>query len=492
MRGKKSKIFKHHFSFAFKLAASFALGIVAVVFIFSASTTYLMGREVLQRQTNELLFYADKIASDWRFSNEDALRFESQLNIPYYLSYTIFRKNLDDIKIESSNDRFLPVFSDTKNKAIKYIDDDYYIDGRLYVLYVVIPIEKGKRQATQGQADSPSLFVQVSIDMDRDTTQSMIDTMPRIFFFMALPLLFISFLLSLYFVRRSLKPVREMVVTAKKIGSENLDARLAIDNSNDEFDTLAKTFNELFSRLEIDFKRERQFTSDVSHELKTPLAVIAGHANLLRRWGKDDPAQLIKSVNTITSESKNMQSIVENLLELSHVENGQFSVKFANVSVKALFERLASELEVYAPSAKLTINIPVSKNNLEELFVYADENMLHEVLTILISNSVRYSPEPALITLAAQKVDLESNKIKITVTDCGYGISKEALPHVFERFYREDKAHTRNRSSGSGLGLAIAKALIMAMGAKIFVDSNAKKDSISVPEQSGTCVTILI
>ena len=183
-----------------------------------------------------------------------------------------------------------------------------------------------------------------------------------------------------------------------------------------------------------------------------------------------------------------MQSIIENLLELSHVENGQFSAKLTNVALKPLFERLVSELQVYAPTAQLKLSFPDAESGFTALFAHADENMLHEVLTILLTNSVRYSPEPALITLAAKKIDLESNKIEITVTDCGYGISKEALPHVFERFYREDKAHTRKSNSGSGLGLSIANALIAAMGAEIFVnETQSKKDA-----SSGTCVTIIL
>ncbi|OJF76628.1 MAG: hypothetical protein BKP49_05560 [Treponema sp. CETP13] len=522
-------------SVAIKIAAIFALSIAAVVMLFSASATILMRQTVVHQQNNEIQFFANKIAMEWSVSENDNVRFENNLNIPYYLSYTVFSQKDSEVTVLSSNNQFLPVFADTDGKILKYTDEDYFIDGRLALLYFVTSVneavelpkkneipdplgaeinEGGRNNTDRGfsnkiynnrpnilfltkptQFDFNNVFVQVSIDVDRDTSKRMINTMPLIFLIAAIPLLILSFLLALYFVRRLLKPVSDMTLMAQKIGSENLDAHLPRNQSGDEFDILAKTFNELFERLDADFKRERQFTSDVSHELKTPLAVISGHANMLRRWGKDDPEQLSKSIKTITAESKNMQSIIENLLELSHVENGQISVKMSSIAVRPLFERLANEVQVFAPEVHIEIDVPKELNNIS---VVADENMLHEVLTILLTNSVRYSKEPAHIILSIISLESIGNNNEITnanfpiglrVTDDGCGVSSEALPHIFERFYREDAAHTRNvktvksGTSGSGLGLAIAKALISVMNAQIDVES-------PLSSSGGTCVTL--
>ncbi|HZK20090.1 MAG TPA: HAMP domain-containing sensor histidine kinase, partial [Treponemataceae bacterium] len=328
------------------------------------------------------------------------------------------------------------------------------------------------------------------------------------FIIIAIPLLLLSFFIGLVFVKRALRPVKNMTKTAQKISSENLNFRLITNESGDELDNLAKTFNELFFRLERDFKRERQFTSDVSHELKTPLAVITGHANLLRRWGKSDTVQLDKSIEAIIIESKSIQKIIENLLQLSRIENGPFITYKKNLSLKKLFERLKRDFAVLASDANIEICFPAGTH---DYFVYADESMLYEIVTILINNSVKYTSGSAQIVLRAtvinevRKNDLYTNKnilkesnndIAVSVIDYGKGIDPKALPHVFERFYQYDSARTRNNvifdaSSGSGLGLSIAKALTEAMGSKVFIESPVKTCDTGSFHQ-GTCVTIIL
>ena len=125
--------------------------------------------------------------------------------------------------------------------------------------------------------------------------------------------------------------VRVMTETAKKISASKLDTRLPVTGKGDDFDALAKTFNDLLSRLQTDFERERQFTADVSHELKTPLAVILGHANLLRRWGKNDPDRLESSLASLIREAHSMESIIGNLLQMTRIENGFIPIHEAEV-----------------------------------------------------------------------------------------------------------------------------------------------------------------
>ena len=133
----------------------------------------------------------------------------------------------------------------------------------------------------------------------------------------------VSFFISLLLTRYSLSPVSKITKAAKEIGSTNLDILLPRNHSGDELDQLAKTFNQLFKRLKKDFDRERQFTSDVSHELKTPVAVILGQANMLRRWGKDEPEQLEKSLSAIINESRSMEAVITNLLQMGRLESGR-------------------------------------------------------------------------------------------------------------------------------------------------------------------------
>ena len=128
-----------------------------------------------------------------------------------------------------------------------------------------------------------------------------------------------------------MKPVKEITRAAEKISSTNLETLLPVSNHNDELDYLAQTFNRLFESLKKDFERERNFTSDVSHELKTPVAGILGQANLLKRWGKNDPVQLEQSLDLIITEASAMNSIITNLLQISKLENGREKLMSENL-----------------------------------------------------------------------------------------------------------------------------------------------------------------
>lgn len=225
---------------------------------------------------------------------------------------------------------------------------------------------------------------------------------------------------------------------------------------------LAKVLNDLLSRLQIDFERERRFTADVSHELKTPLAVILGHANLLRRWGKDDPVQLEKSLAALTREAHAMEAIISNLLHITRLENGCVPIHKKEVHTAAFFERLISNTAVYAPGIRFTQQLGIDT-------VYTDEDLLAQACTIVISNSVKFTAGTAHIELAASSGN-DPRTCCVELSDDGPGIEAAALPHVFEHFYRGDAAHTRS-AGGAGLGLPIVKSIMEALGGSVQAES---------------------
>ena len=216
----------------------------------------------------------------------------------------------------------------------------------------------------------------------------------------------------------------------------------------------------MFARIKADFDRERQFSSDVSHELNTPLTVISGQAGLLLRWGKDNPEQLEKSLNAIKDEAKSMHAIIENLLQISRIESGRIKPQVSEVDTGSLFERVEQEITAVAPEVKF--ELACSGAGMSTL--NTDAEMLHQILTVFVSNSVKFTGGKCTVKLSAEKSD--EGRLVISESDDGPGIAEEALPHVFERFYRADEAHTRS-AGGSGLGLAIAKTLAEALGAEI-------------------------
>src|SRR5574344_2250497 len=233
--------------------------------------------------------------------------------------------------------------------------------------------------------------------MDRDTPEELIERLPKTLLIILLPLLFISFWAALLITRRTLKPVEQMTETARKIGSANLDQRLPVSGRNDEIDTLAVTFNDLFARLQEDFENERQFTSNVSHELKTPLAVILGQANLIRRWGKNDPVQIEKSLNALIAESQTMETVITNMLQLSRLESGTIKPEMQQVMLLPLLERLAGDTHMWAPDAVFDFGgVP------EKTAVSADMELLYQCLTIIVSNSIRFAGTSVHISVQAR------------------------------------------------------------------------------------------
>ena len=243
-------------------------------------------------------------------------------------------------------------------------------------------------------------------------------------------------------------------------------SEIRYDIKGDDFDVLANTFNDLLSRLQTDFERERQFTADVSHELKTPLAVILGHANLLRRWGKNDPDRLESSLASLIREAHSMESIIGNLLQMTRIENGFIPIHEKRIVVSEMFDRLIEDTEIYAPRVTFSKYI-----NIET--IYTDGALLHQACTIVISNSVKFAGESAHIELSAEYTH-GSEVCAVSISDDGPGIAQDALPHIFERFYRADESHTRS-VEGAGLGLSIVSSIMRAIGGSVRAENNREK-----------------
>lgn len=369
-------------------------------------------------------------------------------SIPYFISFVIYEKNTKNVL--ASNDPFLPLLSDTDGKAKRFFSKDFFYDGDLDILYIAKDFYYKKVLYT----------AVLSMNMDSDTSSAIYENLPKAVCLIVVPILFISFLISFLLTRNTIKPVVEITKAAEKISlsdSGGMEELLPVSGNDDEIDQLSKTFNELFQKLKRDFDRERQFSSDVSHELNTPLTVISGQTNLLLRWGKNDPVQLEKSLEAIKNESKSMHAIISNLLQMSRIESGRIKPNFSTVKLTELFKRLQMEVKSYSPDSDLSFDC-------DDISLETDEEMLHQILTVLISNSVKFAGNRCLIDLRAKK--LPNGKIMIEEEDNGPGLAEKDIPHIFERFYRGDESHTR-KVGGSGLGLSIAKTLITALGGTI-------------------------
>lgn len=432
-------------SFAVRLSLRFMFILTVSTILLSLSFLYCI-RSLVKRNQTEMLMASENHIFEELYTLEEDDSFLLSSELPYYHTYIVYDSDTEEVL--ATNDPFLPLLKESGGKAIHYFEKDFFFDGDLDVLYFAKPHKLGDR----------NIVIAVSENIENDSFTKLFPQLPSALLLMALPVLLLSFLFSLLLTKNTIKPVTKITRAAQTMTTENLDGQLPLTGRGDEIDELSSTFNDLFLRIKADFDRERQFSSDVSHELNTPLTVISGQAGLLLRWGKDNPEQLEKSLNAIKDEAKSMHAIIENLLQISRVESGRIKPQLCTVDVGELFARVESEFAAVAPEVKFELEGPSS------VTVESDSEMLHQILTVLVSNSVKFAGSQCQIKLTT--VRKGNGRLEIIESDNGSGISEEALPHVFERFYRGDQAHARS-AGGSGLGLAIAKTLAEALGAEL-------------------------
>lgn len=337
--------------------------------------------------------------------------------------------------------------------------------------------------------------------MEQDFGQHSLSGIIAILAVSFVPIVLISFAVVYFITSRTMNPVVKITEMARRINSTNLLETLPQSGSGNEIDILAQTFNEVFARLKSDFDREKQFTSDVSHELKTPMAVILGYANLIRRWGKSDPVQLDSSINRLIAEVHTMEAVVQNLLQLSRLDCGRIQLNVKKIDVMQLFSRLKADTMSWAPECTFTI-----ENSDVGFELFADSELLYQALTIIVSNSVKFfnssrtcknhaiqeiqASQDSDATSAPEKLEIsisarvsEDSKFQLWICDNGPGIPEKVLPHVFERFFRGDEAHTRS-AGGSGLGLSIVMSIMKALGGTAFATSDGKSGTSIILEFS--------
>jgi len=266
-------------------------------------------------------------------------------------------------------------------------------------------------------------------------------------------------------VRQTLTPVERITRTARSIeDGSDLSRRVGYHGPADEIGRLATTFDHMIARLHKTFESQKGFVADASHELRSPLTVIQGNLDLIRR----DPSEANRreSLRAIEAETRRMRKIVGDLLLLAEVESGQKGTWDA-VRLKDLL------IEEQKRALSLVANKTVSIGRLEDIVIRGDAYRLRELLTNLVDNAMRYTGEKGAITLSLYR---DGDWACLEVGDTGIGISAEHLPHIFDRFYRVDKARSR-AGGGTGLGLAIVKGITEQHGGKVTVASQPGKGS---------------
>jgi len=275
----------------------------------------------------------------------------------------------------------------------------------------------------------------------------------------------LSLVLAFMLSRWVADPLQQVVSAARAYPSETM--KPVTPTGPHEVQDLTRAFNSMIKRVDDSQRSQRDFVANVSHELKTPLTSIQGFAQALLDETADTPEARKQAAQIIHNESARMHRMALDLLELARFDAGAADLKMSAVDVGAL---LCGVVEKFTPQAdtagiELQVNVP---DDLPSLI--ADGDRLAQVFTNLVDNALKFTPANGHVTLAAQKAGAE---IEASVADSGIGVAKEALPRLFDRFYREDASRADGGKHGAGLGLAIVKEIVQAHGGKIGVRSQA-------------------
>ena len=260
--------------------------------------------------------------------------------------------------------------------------------------------------------------------------------------------------------RAALTPKVDLLEEAIDHSSPTQTARLHMNDP--DLQGLEEAINDLLDRMQAAYNQQARFVSDASHELRTPIAVLKGYADLLERWGKDDPQVREESILAIQSEADRMRRLVDQLLFLARGDSGRAPLQPAVLNLSELLEEVWEESRMIDPAHRWLLDAP------QPVSFTGDRDMLKQALRILSDNAAKYSPADAEILLHCGTA--EDGSPTLTVRDHGMGIKPQDLPHVFDRFYRSDPARSR-QSGGSGLGLSIAHWIIARHGGYIEVSS---------------------
>jgi len=261
--------------------------------------------------------------------------------------------------------------------------------------------------------------------------------------------------------KRVLAPIRDITDLAATLSASNLSNRINLEGTKNELKDLAGVINTMLDRIERSYNSQKQFVSDASHELRTPIAVIQGYTNMLQRWGKDDHEILEEGITAIAQETASMKELVESLLFLARHDKKTLMMEMETFDPCDLITELHKEAAMVTPEDHF-ICAPM-----EHCAIEADRNMIKQVMRILCDNAVKYTPKGGTITMG---VESYPGGCTLILSDNGPGISREELPKIFDRFYRSDSAR-KSEGGGHGLGLSIARIIIVAHGGKIRVRS---------------------
>jgi heavy metal sensor kinase len=269
-------------------------------------------------------------------------------------------------------------------------------------------------------------------------------------------------------MRRALRPIDEITQSAERITSRNLGERLPAPKTGDELERLSVGLNRMIARLDESFQHIDRFSADASHELRTPLTILRGELEAAAQQ-RQITLELRETLGSALEETERLSRIVESLMAISRLDAGEARVDLARFDLAELASSTTEQMRLLAEDKNIALRCEAERH----VRVVGDSARLKQVIVNLVDNAIKYTPAGGFVVV---KVYASNGRAALEVKDNGVGIPPEAAPHIFERFYRVDKARSR-QMGGAGLGLSIIKAIVTAHGGQVRVESVEGKGS---------------
>jgi heavy metal sensor kinase len=296
------------------------------------------------------------------------------------------------------------------------------------------------------------------------TIENQLDTLDQIFFLIMPAAILLAGLSGWLFAKKSFAPVAALTERVQHIYANNLDQRLPIKQPQDEIGRLAQTFNELLSRLQAAFLKERQFMADAAHELRTPLYVARTAADVTLKQPQRSAEEYREALTMISQQERRLTRIVEDLFLLSCADDRGRRLELSDFSLNVLLHDSVQAIQVLAEQKGIRLDTVV---NAPETIYRGDECLLRQMLTNVLDNAVKFTPVDGTVRVSFRSA---ASSLMIEVADSGPGIPEKNQPFIFERFYRGDQARSRADTAtgtGAGLGLPIAQWIAAAHGGSL-------------------------
>ncbi|MET0648373.1 MAG: heavy metal sensor histidine kinase [Pyrinomonadaceae bacterium] len=288
-----------------------------------------------------------------------------------------------------------------------------------------------------------------------ETVEDELESLREILYLATPGVLLVAGLGGWFLARQGLAPVGAMAKRARQIGAGSLDRQLPVANPRDELGQLATSFNELLARLDAAFVEQRRFMADASHELRTPLSVMSTAAGVTLKKEHREEEEYREALQMMAEQTRRLSRIVQDMFILARADAGHYPLQNRALYLNDLLDEVARAGGLLASDKNVTVEL----TNLPEAAFHGDEDLLRQMAMNLLDNAVKFTPARGVVRLSLTR---RADEYLLSVSDTGPGIPAEARDHVFERFYRADKARSRSEDGGAGLGLAIARWIAQA------------------------------